>query len=250
MQFWLTLMSVLLLFAATSSITGESVEGQGITKMGKATNHTNPNEQTELRVLPISEEKRQRMKKMEELADNTSTYEQLHLPDYTKSSLANIFLPTSTLFPLSTPFSLQDINSIVNVPLLRKTDQGFYTYFQYESGKLFIFFTKNGWADCMLCLPSTPLTMDHFDGIREGVTTLEDVLRLDDSMIASKFTPRLFAGGPWQKEKTLSTEHVFPNGDLLNIHFELRDDEYIVTRYSLGEKELQNYLSLILEIDQ
>ena len=242
-------MSILFLFAATPDTTSESAERQGITKMGKTANHTNPNEQTELRVLPISEETRQRMQEMEEMVDNTSTYEQMHLPVYAKSSLASIFLPTSTLFPLSRAVFLQDINSIVKVPLLRKTNQGFYTYFQYESGKLFIFFTEDGWAQCMLCLPSTPLTTDRFDGIREGVTTLEDVLQLDDSMIASKFTQLLFTQNPGQEEK-ISAEHVFPNGDLLSIHFELCDDEYIVTSYSLHEKVMRDYLSLILEIDQ
>ena len=101
----------------------------------------------------------------------------------------------------------------------------------------------------MVCLPSTPLTLERFAGIREGSTTLEDVLRLDDSAIASKVTPQLFTRSP-QPENTIYTEHVFMNGDIFSIQFDMCDGEYIVTNYSLVEKILEDYLSLILNIDK
>ena len=68
----------------------------------------------------------------------------MQLPDYTKASLESLYIPFFTLIGISTPFYLEDIDSIVEVSFLRKIDLGFYTYFQYESGKLFIFFMEEG----------------------------------------------------------------------------------------------------------
>lgn len=249
MKFLLIFLSVLLLFVTTSGIAVESMEGQGIKKMGEITNKANTNEQNELRVLPSGPVEMQRIKKMQEMTDNTSTYEQMQLSNHTKFSLQDIYIPPDRFFPMSRGFYIEDIDSIVKVSFLRKKDQEFYTYFKYEMGKLFIFFTQDGRAFCMLCLPSIPLTIDRFDGIQEGVTTLEDVLRMDDSAIASKFTPRLLTRNS-RSETTIYTNHVFANGDLLSIRFDLCDDEYLVTSYSLTEEFLSDYLSLILDIDK
>lgn len=168
------------------------------------------------------------------LVDDVARYEALDGKIYSKEDLKPIYVPYKVreIFPRA--FNFDDINNTIGVKFLRTHDLGYYTYYDMEQSRFFVFFNTDGEVMSMLNYPLTPVSYNDFKDLVEGESTFEDVLKIDGSTMLYEKVAKVINEEMTERETPFS-EHLISGDALLEIEYKREGDRFIVNEIKLDK---------------
>jgi len=196
--------------------------------------------------IPNNEEN----KKLENIVNNTDSYEEIVSKTYTIQDVQKIYTPYISQMVSSRWDGIEYVEEFIDVSFVRKVGGYYYTYYKTANNRIFIFFDLDGGMRATLNLSYKSLQKADFDSLNVGESSIDDVILIDPSTIVPDHYTETSNEDSLPIDYQIESEHILANGDILRIEYESKSDKLIVSEIYTSIFTVKEYFYLIMDIDK